>query len=298
MESFLHHENRFDIIYECIFPYIEAVCETAEKFGDHNFVRFIRKYGKNPWFIHTRQAYKCLLYIKFLTKTTDGKLLGYIGLGMPPSHIKILIESGVNVNSKEDSEQGTPLIKACSTGSYETVKMLLDAGADPRLKTIRNQSALSLAFKHNSYEVFLLIYDALFQRNPNESELLQYFTWMDPNIHNIIKQTQGDKIMLKITQRLHKFMDGQLHMNAKELGYSFEKLANYDHVDTIATNLLMIGNDQNNSQMIHVLLHTLFRQKTTQVILNGYRHALGKICKPNVLCLYVSYLWRLGEENK
>ena len=121
---------------------------------------------------------------------------------------------------------------------------------------------------------------------------------MDPMIQNITKQTQGDRIMLKITQRLHKFAADQWHMNPRELGYCFEKIANYDHVDELVTALLGIVNEQYDSQMIHVLLRILYRQKKTEVILYGYHIAMEIRCKPNILNLYADYLCKLGEANK
>ena len=189
-------------------------------------------------------------------------------------------------------------MKACVCCNYDTVKVLLDAGADPTHRTTQNISALYTAFRHNTDRVFFLIYDALFQKNPTESELLQYLTPLPSNIQNIIKQTQGDRLMLKEIQRLYNLMDGRCHMNARELGYRLEQLATYDHMDEITTTLLHIGNDQNDPQMIHAVLHILYRRKNMEIILNGQRHATETLCRPNILRLYTSYFWRLGEINK
>ena len=282
------------------------MCAAAQKFDDLELVRFIKKYGEHPCFFRTNQGYKCLMYIAFLPESqlsyqmigSDYNILIFLSLGMSPSYIKYMIENGANVNYKEDIHQQTPLMKACVCGNYETVKMLLDAGADPTHKTTANQSALSVALSHNSAEIFFLIYDALFQRKPSETELLQYLALTPPVIQNVIKQTHGDRFLLNITQRLCNFVTGQYHMTAKEVGYSLEKLTNYDHADELANELLKKGNSLNNSQMIHVLLHIMYRQKKILVILKGYNHAMEILCGTKILNLYFRYIWRLDEACK
>ena len=285
---------------------IPLMCEAAQKFDDLETVRFIKEYGENPYFFLTKQCHKCQFYVAFMLDNqfscqVFGKSICFpmcIGLGMSPSHIKNLIENGADVNCAKDIDQIPPLLKACGCANYETVKILLDAGADPTHRTNTNDNALHLAYYKNSDEVFFLIYDELLQRNQSESDLLQYFTSLDPWFQNIIKEILGDRNMLRVTQRLYVFMVGQCHMNARELGYNLEKLAKYDHGHELTTRLLVMGNNRNDSQMIHVLLRLLFRQKKTQLILNGYRLALEKICKPSILNLYVSYSLRLGEANR
>ena len=281
------------------------MCDAAQKYIDLKLLRFIKKYGENPCFFHTGQMIKFLLYTilqgdyQSYYKLCNSEILTmYLAFGVSPSYIKILIENGANADYKDTKVlQATPLMNVCIYGSYETVKMLLDAGADPRHKTIGNQSTLFLAFKHNSCEVFFMIYNALFQRNASESELLQYFILLPPMIKNIIKQTQGDRVMVKVIQRLFHYIDGQRFLNARGLGYSLEKLSNYDHVDELATNLLGTANNRNDSQVINALLHILYHQKKSQVVLNGFAHAGQQMCRPTILNLYVRYFSRLGVYN-
>ena len=49
-----------------------------------------------------------------------------------PVNAKILVEAGANINH-QDGFGETPLRKAAGTGVYETVVLLLEAGADPYL---------------------------------------------------------------------------------------------------------------------------------------------------------------------
>ena len=306
METFLLSGTEDDDFFKIISKNSELLCKTALNFDDFELVRFIKKYGGSPWFFHTGQAHKGVLYTissmdnnesSYRIRSCKNVLALDIPLGMSPKYIKHLIENGADVNEKDDEGQG-PLIQACVCCNYDTVKILLDAGADPTHRITENESALHVAFKYNTDEVFFLIYDAIFQRKPSESELLQHFTCMPPMIQNIIKQTQGDRMMLKLTQRLYNFMDGNCHMNARELGYILEKLAKYDHMDEIAANLLEIGNDRNDSEIVHVVLRKLYRLKHMEIILQGQMHAIYGICRPNILNLYLSYILRHDDAYK
>jgi len=46
-----------------------------------------------------------------------------------------LLEQGANINTLMDSNSITPLMIAATNGHVETVKLLLEKGADPTLKT-------------------------------------------------------------------------------------------------------------------------------------------------------------------
>ena len=224
MEMFLVNEKPFaDFTKNLFFSNFEAVYDIALEFGDLDFVKFIQKYGQNPWFFYSTKSNTGLFYFLFLHdkklgyQISHNLLRTYISAHMPPSLIKILIENGVDVNCQNGREELTPLMQACACGNYETVKMLLDAGADPKYRNTSNQSVLTLAFQRNSDEIYFLIYEKLFQTYPSDSELLQYIKWLPPMLQNIIKQTPDDRIMLKVTQRLYHFIVDHWHMSASEL---------------------------------------------------------------------------------
>ena len=190
---------------------MRLVCDAAQGFNDLELVSFIKKYGRNPWFLHTRQSYKYEVYEKFIQHRqlnceiikTGNLLMQYIIIDMPPSFINHLIKYGVDVNHEDHKYNRTPFIIACSYGNHDIVKMLLDAGADPRHKTMKNDTALGIAFQSGSDEIFVLIYNALFQRNPTEKELRQQMTLMPYKMQNIILQMKGDRIMLKLIRRIY-----------------------------------------------------------------------------------------------
>ena len=302
MESYFDLKSEFPDSSKNDFTNMRLVCDAAQELEDLELVSFTKKYGQNPWFSLTTQWYKCQLYATFIQHReltcemikNCNLLMHCITVGVSPSFIKHLIKYGVNVNYKEDTEKRTPLMKACEHGNYDTVKILLDAGADPRHKTTKNGSTLELAFHHSTAEVLFLIYDAIFQGNPTESELLQHLTLMLPMVQNIIIQAKGDRVMLKLIHKLLKFLHGRCDMNARELAYTLEKLSNFDHVDDIAETFLHIGHNRNDSQMIHILLRRLYRQKKTLAIVKGQNVAVDMMCRPNILNLYQKYNRRLN----
>lgn len=67
-----------------------------------------------------------------------------------------LIAEGADVNTR-DEHRRTALIQAASAGREETVRLLLDAGADPNLQTNDGATALSLASAHHPEIVRMLI---------------------------------------------------------------------------------------------------------------------------------------------
>ncbi|MCC6907805.1 MAG: ankyrin repeat domain-containing protein [Phycisphaerales bacterium] len=59
--------------------------------------------------------------------------------------IRPLIAAGAEVNGIVESTAMTPLHTAAMCGNEQAVKLLLELGADPALRTTRGQSAAELA---------------------------------------------------------------------------------------------------------------------------------------------------------
>lgn len=65
--------------------------------------------------------------------------------------VRYSITAGANVNEIEDNDAGKTLLHvAVETGSVEIIKLLLDAGADVKIKDAQGQSVLNGAFKKES----------------------------------------------------------------------------------------------------------------------------------------------------
>ena len=109
MESHLGSRSEYADFYRRLGTKIGLLCEAALKFDDLELVRFIKKYGKSPWFFHTGQAYKCFLYtVSMLDNQSSEQIIGnkiplitFISLGMSPTYIKHQIEIGTDVNYKK-----------------------------------------------------------------------------------------------------------------------------------------------------------------------------------------------------
>lgn len=82
--------------------------------------------------------------------------------------VQLLISHGANVNAKADAvgDSETPLIDAAENKHYETVKVLLDNGADPTIYNIDGFTALTKIFNEHSddddyKDIIKLLEDAL-----------------------------------------------------------------------------------------------------------------------------------------
>ena len=204
------------------------VLNAAHKFEDTELVSFLQKYNGGVWFYHTRQWKKALCYsiildgidVKSFISEGDNMLMLLTRLGGSPSSIKYLIQRGVDVNFVEPGgARATPLFTACRYGNYDTIKRLLDAGADPTCRCATHESALQVAFNFSSEESFLLMYDAIFPRKQEKSKLLQSFSTVGMVMQNIIMQTHGDRNMLILSYRVNKLLRQIGHMNPGELGH-------------------------------------------------------------------------------
>lgn len=71
----------------------------------------------------------------------------YASLYGNAAEVKILLEKGADINSKDDSGH-TALMCAAKFGYTETVQVLLPKGADPNVKDVWNETALGWAAKN------------------------------------------------------------------------------------------------------------------------------------------------------
>jgi uncharacterized protein len=71
----------------------------------------------------------------------------------------LLVELGARVNARAPNG-ATPLMMASREAHRDTVRWLLDHGADPNLKTDSNATAFDWAIKYHSPEIARMLRDA------------------------------------------------------------------------------------------------------------------------------------------
>ena len=71
--------------------------------------------------------------------------------------VEYLLDAGAKVNAIDTVEQFTPLMHAAAEGQTEVVKVLLKYKADPDLKDVDGDTALSFAAQKGHREVIRLL---------------------------------------------------------------------------------------------------------------------------------------------
>ncbi len=71
--------------------------------------------------------------------------------------IKMLIDAGADINIKDKENGNTPLMWAAFKGNVEAVKLLLSAKANVNLKNKKNETAYTIAVNKGNQEVADLI---------------------------------------------------------------------------------------------------------------------------------------------
>ena len=94
--------------------------------------------------------------------------LHYAATGGHISTIRLLLENHAFIDSASPN-LSTPLMMAAMYGTADAVKVLIEAGADPRLKNVNGLSAIDFARKVQREEVVLLIAAAMRAQQPKGS---------------------------------------------------------------------------------------------------------------------------------
>ena len=103
-----------------------------------------------------------------------------------PKMVKLLISIGANVNYQERFHNITPLIYAVEAECEETVKILLNANADPEHFNTRRENSIMIAIRHNNLKILKILLDTI----------------ADINSHNYIIYAIIKKSNIEIVQEL------------------------------------------------------------------------------------------------
>ena len=74
---------------------------------------------------------------------------------------KRLIDAGVELNAVWEDGRATPLIAAATTGDFTTVKRMVDAGADPAMTNLADESPHSVATKLGHTDIATYLHKVL-----------------------------------------------------------------------------------------------------------------------------------------
>ncbi|MBN1412334.1 MAG: ankyrin repeat domain-containing protein [Spirochaetales bacterium] len=161
-------------------PLDAALCDAAGQ-GDMTRVKELIEGGANinnhdggngatP--LHLAARYNRVEIIKYLLK--NGAILdAQMGYDITPLHwaasscnpeaVDVLIGAGANLEARDSHEKNTPLIAICWGGNnecgYKTVKLLLEAGADPNARRVENSTALIFVARYGNVAMIRLLLD-------------------------------------------------------------------------------------------------------------------------------------------
>lgn len=76
-------------------------------------------------------------------------------------HVNVLLKAGADVNYIHPIDGGTPLIDAASIGVPEIIRLLIESGADPRVKDKTGKTALDYSIEGGFKEAEIMLRKAL-----------------------------------------------------------------------------------------------------------------------------------------
>lgn len=89
-----------------------------------------------------------------------------------------LLAQGVHPDSKMNSTDGTPLMHAAAEGDLESMRLLLDHGADPNARNGNNEVPLGYACSYEHWEAARLLIQRGADVNGIEREGMTHLDWM------------------------------------------------------------------------------------------------------------------------
>jgi uncharacterized protein len=89
-----------------------------------------------------------------------------------------LLAQGVHPDCKMSPTEGTPLLHAAAEGDLESMRVLLDHGADPNARNGRNESPLGYACSYGHWEAAKLLVERGADVNGIEIQGMTHLDWM------------------------------------------------------------------------------------------------------------------------
>eukprot|EP00347_Sterkiella_histriomuscorum_P017492 403349151 len=142
--------------------YYEKIVKCVAENRPDELVKYIKLFKECKKLESLREPYQ---------KDTDWTLLHFTAKNNHPETAKLLIEAGLNVNSK-DAFHRTPLIEASVHGSVEVARLLIQSGANVNLFNKYQNTALHVAAQNNQIEIcnLLIQYKADVMKKNYESQ--------------------------------------------------------------------------------------------------------------------------------
>lgn len=108
------------------------------------------------------------------SQTLDATDLAKAAVLKNPEFVKMILERGVDANAKADATDSTALLEAVREGTYEstgglkdgtmeTIRLLMNAGADPKAKDIYGNTPLKLAKQQRNYEMIFALLETKYK---------------------------------------------------------------------------------------------------------------------------------------
>ncbi|KAL8721442.1 MAG: hypothetical protein Q9225_001887 [Loekoesia sp. 1 TL-2023] len=173
------HESLAMACLQCLIEYNRAQSNQAINYGDLYSQHTFRIYAKNHWMEHYRIAeaqslqltgllYEYLLCLRSSEEKLYGwqgqrafcrSTLGFCSVSGFTQLCKVILQMGTPVDVHDDFHPVTPLHLAVSSGHHDTVRLLLEYGANIDATTSSGETALFLAARNDDLIMVKLLLD-------------------------------------------------------------------------------------------------------------------------------------------